>query len=539
MSSPIDNFYPTPPGLISRLLSGVNFELSMSVLEPSAGKGDIADTINSRIRSLQYGSTITPDIDTIEINPDLQHILKGKGYPVIHNDFLTFRTYKHYDLIAMNPPFADGEKHLFKAIELQSRTGGGIACVLNAETVRNPSTNLQHELATTLNRLGAKISYLEGAFNQAERRTNVEVALVQIWIPPVEHKSLILDALQRGPTLREINAECTALNVNKYVTAVVRNFEEEIRIGLQLIRDYKAIKPLILGSITSRTSSPILELTISGTHNLSENLFIQRTRMKYWATLFENPKFTEKFTSNLLNQFQHDMKQLQNYDFNEYNINQIRLEMTGNMIQATEDTIVSLFDKMTNEYHWHPETSKNRHYFNGWSTNKAWKINTKVILPLNLYGNLARNTSIWSGREPVDTLIDIDKTLRYLAGNKSASGPNARDIIDAASKQGQTKNIEFEFFTITSYKKGTTHITFTDTKLLKRLNIFGCQHKGWLPPGYGKKAYGDLEPEEQVVVNDYEGETSYRDTLRNRQYYLAADTNVYPALAEPTPITEA
>ena len=34
-------------------------------------------------------------------------------------------------------------------------------------------------------------------------------------------------------------------------------------------------------------------------------------------------------------------------------------------------------------------------------------------------------------------------------------------------------------------KKGTCHITFTDTKLLDKLNVYGSQKKGWLPPGFG------------------------------------------------------
>ena len=50
---------------------------------------------------------------------------------------MTFYTYKHYDLIIMNPPFDNGDKHLLKAIDLQ-KNGGAIICLLNAETLKNP-----------------------------------------------------------------------------------------------------------------------------------------------------------------------------------------------------------------------------------------------------------------------------------------------------------------------------------------------------------------------------------------------------------------
>lgn len=531
-ANPIDAFYPTPPKLITKMLGGIDFTLVSSVLEPSAGKGDLADAVKQRIASVQRWSQrdTPPDIDTIEANPDLQHVLKGKGYRVIFDNFLTFSTFKNYDLIVMNPPFADGDKHLAKALELQAR-GGGIVCLLNAETLRNPRTYGRQELAKALDRYGAEIVYLSGEFEQAERKTDVEVALVKVFVPQIERDSVILDSLQRGPTVQELNAECHAVNVNEYISAVVRTFEEEVRVGLQLIRDYKSIKPLILNSLCKEYASPILNLTIGDRDAPSENEFLRLTRMKYWENLFMNPRFTSKFTSNLLDQCREDVTRLQDYDFNEYNIEAIRLELTQKMIKATDDTILALFDKLSHEHHWCPETSKNRHYFDGWATNKAWKINKKVILPLSLYGYLVQDLSFYSHRN-VEAIVDLDKTLRYLAGERSGESKSVEEILEQAKGERQTKNIEFEFFTLTAYKKGTVHISFTDDDLLKRFNIYGCQHKSWLPPSYGRKAYADMDAREKAVIDEYEGEKGYDETLRNAPYFLGACNTVYPALTD-------
>lgn len=530
--SPIDTFYPTPPALIAKMLEGIDFTLVSSVLEPSAGKGDLADEVKQRVISAHRRSynSVTPDIDTIEINPDLQHVLKGKGYRVIFDDFLKFSTFKHYDLIVMNPPFADGDRHLQKALELQAR-GGGIVCILNAETVRDPRTYPRQELVKTLDRYGAEITYLSGEFRQAERKTDVEVALIKVCIPSVERDSVILDSLERGPTIQDINAECHAVNVNEYISAVVRTFEEEVKVGLQLIRDYKTIEPMILSSICNEHARPILKLTVEDSSNLSENKFLQQTRAKYWENLFMNPKFTLKFTSNLLDQCRSDVKRLQDYDFNEYNINVIRLELTQKMIRATDDTIIALFDELTHEHHWYPESTKNRHYFNGWATNKAWKVNKKVILPLSLYNYLTDRFCSYSCRVE-EEIADLDKTLRYLSGGNVGESGDVAEILARAKQTHTTKNIEFEFFTITCYKKGTTHITFTDEALLKRFNIYGCQHKSWLPPSYGRTAYKDMDPKEKAVIDDYEGEKEYEETMRNAQYFLGACTNIYPALTD-------
>ena len=65
----------------------------------------------------------------------------------------------------------------------------------------------------------------------------------------------------------------------------------------------------------------------------------------------------------------------------------------------------------------------------------------------------------------------------------------------------------------TFYKKGTCHIEFTNADVLKSFNIFASQKKGWLPPSYGKKTYHDMSTADRAVVDSFEGETSYNDTL--------------------------
>jgi hypothetical protein len=50
MSGMLDSeFFPTPPKLISRMLAGIDWGEVTTVLEPSAGKGDIAAKIALRL----------------------------------------------------------------------------------------------------------------------------------------------------------------------------------------------------------------------------------------------------------------------------------------------------------------------------------------------------------------------------------------------------------------------------------------------------------------------------------------------------------
>lgn len=133
-----NTFYPTPETIANKMLEGIDFTFIQTVLEPSAGKGDlIAAVQKANDRSKYSYNYISIDIDAVEIDPNLRALLKGNEIRVVHDNFLTMHTSKHYDLIVMNPPFSEGDKHLLKALEMQ-QNGGQVVCLLNAETIRNP-----------------------------------------------------------------------------------------------------------------------------------------------------------------------------------------------------------------------------------------------------------------------------------------------------------------------------------------------------------------------------------------------------------------
>ena len=107
MFNNIKDFYPTPKSIINKMLSSIDFKLINSVLEPSAGKGDIVNEIIEKLKyahSYYYNKSAVWDIDTIEINENLQHILKGKGYRIVHNEAINFIT-KNKKAIKLDPEF--------------------------------------------------------------------------------------------------------------------------------------------------------------------------------------------------------------------------------------------------------------------------------------------------------------------------------------------------------------------------------------------------------------------------------------------------
>lgn len=186
------------------------------------------------------------------------------------------------------------------------------------------------------------------------------------------------------------------------------------------------------------------------------------------------------------------------------------VEPVAQVNDGIEKTIMALFDKMTFQSAFY-DGSNNIHYYNGWRTNKAYKLNKKVVQQYNAYPSWSKEYDPCSW-DLVESLSDVEKTFAYLEGGK-VSTEEIRSILQQAKKDGQTKNIETKYFYITFYKKGTAHLVFKDDELLKRFNLFAAKRKNWLPDFYGKVKYEDMDSEAQACVDEFEGKDSYVRTM--------------------------
>lgn len=507
-------FYPTPERLLCKITQKIDWRNVNTVLEPSAGKGDICDFIKERKR-ICYSADV--DIDCVEIDETLRSTLIGKGYRVVHDDFLTYNTFKKYDLIIMNPPFSNGSKHLLKALELQ-KDGGSVVCILNADTIRNQCSNERIALVRQLENLNATIDFYEHEFSDAERKTDVAVAVVKVTIPKKADTSRIYEKLKQKVYGTDANVNVTEIAPSDFVEAIVQRYNIEVEAGVKLIKEYRGLCPYMNSTFDDACNSPILTLKI-GKADLSINGYVRQVRLKYWSTLFNNSMFTGNMTRNLLSEYRAKVSTLADYDFSLYNIRQIQIEMKQNLIRGIEECIIEMFDKLSYQHSYDNELSNNIHYYNGWKTNKSWIINKKVIMPwMNAWDSIFNNYCP-TDYQLVQNLKDIEKALNYLDGGLT----DARDmdaILKEAEETGQTKKIQLKYFNITFFKKGTCHIEFTNLELLKKLNIFGSQKKRWLPSSYGKKGYEEMNAEEKAVIDAFEGKEEYQKTLINSSYYL-------------------
>jgi hypothetical protein len=184
MSMFVDNpdFFPTPRRIARRMMTRIVNKDAKYFLEPSAGKGDIADVIRNpctaeefeeehpeyarRNRERGYdGSGWSSDrrnrvnIDVVESYPALIQVLRGKEYDVVGFDWLSYEGVSYYDAIVMNPPFSQGAKHLLKAWEFLHN--GEIVCLLNEETIKNPYTEERKRLAEVIEQFGSAANAIQ------------------------------------------------------------------------------------------------------------------------------------------------------------------------------------------------------------------------------------------------------------------------------------------------------------------------------------------------------------------------------------------
>ena len=193
------DFYPTPRPIARRMLAKITNKDAKYFLEPSAGKGDIADVIkqpltfdefcdeNPEYKTKRHDLYDGPrwsdrensrvNVDVIENYPDLISVLRGKEYDVVGFDWLTYEGVSYYDACVMNPPFSEGTKHLLKAWDFIHN--GEIVCLLNEETLKNPYTDERKRLCALIEQYG-NVEYLGDCFSTAEHKTSVNVAMVYL-----------------------------------------------------------------------------------------------------------------------------------------------------------------------------------------------------------------------------------------------------------------------------------------------------------------------------------------------------------------------
>jgi phospholipid N-methyltransferase len=170
----IPGYFPTPPAVVDRMLEEAELAPGQKILEPSAGKGNIADAI----RDAEPGA----DLSVVEWSPGLNEILKLKGHNVVGSDFLEHSAPAGgYDRILMNPPFEKRQdvEHVRRAYDLLA-PGGRVVAIMSEGPFFGSDRTAEDFRDWLDGSLATAVQLPAGSFYSSENPTGVNTRLVVI-----------------------------------------------------------------------------------------------------------------------------------------------------------------------------------------------------------------------------------------------------------------------------------------------------------------------------------------------------------------------
>jgi predicted RNA methylase len=493
-------FYPTPKSVIRLMLAPYirsydSYNLAGKfILEPSAGKGDIADFVTAQ----KYSKV---SVDCIELDPNLQHVLRGKGHSVVGSDFLNFKPTIRYDMILMNPPFSNGDEHLLHAWDIAANTD--IVCILNAQTIRNPHTKRRQLLQSIISEHG-KVEYHSAAFTQAERTTNVEIAIVRLTKKVAANDDPFFIDMEMEQDFTDFSEESmeTGLSIPNAIQDHVRMYEQARRELLVLSKSIAKLHLLAKPILASHSSiERMVKEHASSNPKLMYNTIAKEINRSAWSSIFTKTKLERYMTSKVRSNFQEYTESQGRMSFNEENIRAMFDMLFTNRVSILEQALVDVFDILT-KYH-----EDNRVHMEGWKTNDAHKVNRKVIVPYYIefddkYSS-NKEGKYRIGYHRTSQMSDIDKALCLITGDQygDITLPDktvqkgiitCQDALEEKFNEiGWVKpgdkydnTCSSHFFDFKFWKKGTLHMTFKDEWLWEQFNIKVAGQRNWLPTGY-------------------------------------------------------
>ena len=485
------DFYPTPNAVIEQMMMGEDF-VGKTILEPSAGKGNIVDWLKTN------GAR---EVIACENDPYNLKLLRGKCQ-IIANDFLTVTSdmVSHIDMIVMNPPFSRGAEHILHAFEI-APPGCTVIALCNDSNLEKSSWNKTNaKLLETVNLYG-RSEFLGDVFKTAERRTNVHVSLVKLYKEgngEDEFAGYFFDQFDTdiagGNTEGLMQYNFVRDIVNRYVSAVklfdnvlkaskeinemadfydYRTERDEKTGELKQVKQTYGYLPVKFGAIVNR------EENSSGGTTITHQEYKKSLQKHYWHIIFRKMNMEKYATKQLREQINNFVEQQSQVLFTMGNIYKVIDMVVQTNGQRMQRAIMEAFDKICSL------SAENSTAGETWKTNANYMVNKRFIvdwMTRNDYSWEKERLSIrYRGSGNVDIIEDVHKALCYLTGTNFDDTETLSDAVNRL-KPDWGKWFEWGFFKCIGYKKGTMHFEFLDEDVWLKFNETVAKQRGWSLP---------------------------------------------------------
>lgn len=452
------DFYPTPRHVIDTMLSADDLT-GKTVLEPSAGKGNIVDALN------ELGCKVI----SCEKDPDLAKIVESKSRFLKH-DFLEVRKdeVSHIHAIVMNPPFSADEKHILHAWEI-APDGCTVIALCNWETLANRYTRSRQILSQVVNDYGGKEN-LGPVFDTAERKTGINIGLIRLYKPSAAGDfAEYFDSEEDDPEF-----ESNGIMQYSAIREVVQRYVSAVRLYDQVIDNAVKMNDLVglfgVGKLAFTCNE--------GDKETAKLDFVKGVQKQAWNWIFQKLDMQKYMTASLREDINKFVEQQEKVPFTMKNIRKMILMVVGTHGQRMDKVLLEVFDKLTKHYH------QNRYAVEGWKTNSHYLVGKKFILE-GVFQNdrwmSDTHASVAYGWRSVDLLNDLHKALCYITATPYDNSSNIYNAYSGREKEWG-KWYDWGFFEVKAFKKGTAHCKFKDENVWALFNQHVARIKGFPLP---------------------------------------------------------
>lgn len=457
-----EEFYPTPKEVIDRMMMGTNVTGKV-VLEPSAGTGNIVDWLK------EAGAR---EVLACEINHDLQKVVSRKCN-LICDDFLKLdsESISHIDMIVMNPPFSRAAQHILHAYEI-APAGCEIIAICNRNTISNTYSTERKRLMEIIEFNGGTED-LGPCFENSARPTDVFVSLVKLYKPGEGNHEfdgyLFSDEEEEeyngGEGIMPYNVIRDV--VNRYIMAVSK-FDEVMAASKEI------------NDLTSLIGGCSIKFGAYRNHQnyqseITREIYKKQLQKESWNFIFSKLDMSRFVTSKVRETINKFVEQQQNVPFtmrNIYTMLDMIVKTQGNRMNQS---LVEAFEMICSF------SAENSTAGETWKTNSNYMINRKFIVP-----RICSYDTRWpqscvelSWNCYCGQISDLITALNYISGLQS------EESIYTFCRQNKIpwgEWVEFSYFRIKGFKKGTMHFEFLDEKLWMDFNQRVAKIKGWALP---------------------------------------------------------
>lgn len=488
-------FYPTPLDLAKEAWDMFQDKDIARLLEPSAGDGDLLTPCLQNYGNRFQGNKYAIPVDVLELDASKHPLLKSKGARVVGHDFMEFTGVGRYSHVIMNPPFAYGAQHLLHAWEHLYE--GEIVCILNAETLRNAFSKERQHLLRIIAEHG-RVKFIENAFSDAQRKTDVEIALVHL-VKKASASNLVGDLFGQ---MRE--------DRSKHEDDFDFGFQQQLALPKGLVEDavlrfdvaVAAAKESAMARAKAsyysqglgRTFAELSAKEIDATQRAKQldNLPKQVRKMfaedydelkdRAWMSVLRSTEVLSKLSSKAQKRIESEFETIKGFEFTARNVYGFLQGLCESATEIQLDMVLDVFDEIV-RYH-----EENTVFYMGWKSNGRHRTagmrlkTTRFILP-------GHATESWHKSLDYDSrrlLADFDKVFAMLDGKQEKDINGLRALFEDKETFDRLRSGSREkcdYFEVRYYPgRGTIHFFPRSKELMDRLNRMVGKRRQWLPP---------------------------------------------------------